>query len=201
MREGAKSARRGRARQGERVWLAWEQQRRSRALEKVIVVDAEKCYACLACVVECAYQQAEAGPEVRLSSGVLSYAGCDVVAVGREPVPLVCNHCEDAPCITVCPTRAIQRKTPDGPVLLEADLCIGCRACMMACPFGMIRVRPDGKSALKCDLCADRTERGLLPACVAACPTGALELREVDEVIAEARKRAAAALLSRSKQE
>ena len=170
-------------------------------MEKVIVVDAAKCYACLACVVECAYHRAGAGDEVPLSWGVLSNAACDVVAVGVEPVPLVCNQCEDAPCIEVCPTNAIGRAEPDGPVLLNAELCIGCKACMMACPFGMIRLRPDGKSALKCDLCLDRAERGLLPACVAACPTGALELREVDEVIAKARKRAAAALLSPSKQE
>ncbi len=128
---------------------------------------------------------------------VLSNAACDVVAVGVEPVPLVCNHCEEAPCMEVCPSGAIQRKGPEEPVLLDGELCIGCRACIMACPFGMIRLGPDERSALKCDLCVERAEKGLLPACVAACPSGALELKEVDEVIAEARKRAAAALLGR----
>jgi carbon-monoxide dehydrogenase iron sulfur subunit len=166
-------------------------------LAKAIVVDVNKCYACLGCVVECAYHQARAGQDVSLSSGVLSFAGCDVVAVDREPVPLVCNHCEDAPCMRVCPTNAIKRAAEGGPVLLEAERCIGCRACAMACPFGMIQMRPDGVTAIKCDLCADRTAKGLPPACVAACITGALELREIDDVIAEARKRAAA-LLARS---
>lgn len=165
-------------------------------MAKVIVVDAQKCYACLGCVVECAYHRAGAGAEVSLSSGVLSHAGCDVVAVGTAPVPLVCNHCEDAPCVQVCPSGAIERSTPDGPVLLDEELCIGCRACVMACPFGMIRLRPGGATAVKCDLCVGRAERGLAPACVAACATGALELKEVDDVIAEARRRAAAALLS-----
>jgi len=161
---------------------------------KVIVVDAKRCYACLGCVVECAYRRAGAGPDVSLTSGVLSYAGCDVVAVGTDPVPLVCNHCEDAPCMTVCPSGALHRESEEGPVLLDAELCIGCRACVMACPFGMIRLRAGGTSPAKCDLCVDRAAQGLPPACVEACPTGALELKELDEVIAEARRRAAALL-------
>lgn len=163
-------------------------------MAKVLVVDASKCYACLGCVVECAYHQAGADPDTPLRSGVLSYAGCDVVAVGAEPVPLVCNHCEDAPCVAVCPTSALRRATPDGPVLLDAERCIGCKACALACPFGMIRRRPDGRAVTKCDLCIERTAEGRQPACVAACPTGALELRELDDVIAQARKRAAALL-------
>ena len=163
-------------------------------MAKVIVVDAKRCYACLGCVVECAYRRAGAGPDVSLTSGVLSHAGCDVVAVGTDPVPLVCNHCEDAPCMTVCPSGALHRESEEGPVLLDAELCIGCRACVMACPFGMIRLRAGGTSPAKCDLCVDRAAQGLLPACVEACPTGALELKELDEVIAEARRRAAALL-------
>ena len=163
-------------------------------MAKVIVVDSNKCYACLGCVVECAYHQAGAGPDVSLSSGILSYAGCAVVAVGDEPVPLVCNHCEDAPCMAVCPTSAIRRESQDAPVLLDVERCIGCKACVMACPFGMIQIRHNAASALKCDLCTDRAAQGLAPACVVACPTGALELKELDDVIAEARKRAASAL-------
>jgi len=94
----------------------------------------------------------------------------------------------------VCPTSAIHRDSQEGPVLLDSERCIGCKACVMACPFGMIQIRHDAASALKCDLCSDRAARGLPPACVAACPTGALELKELDDVIAEARRRAAAAL-------
>jgi len=165
------------------------------SVTKVIVVDADKCYACLGCVVECAYRRAGASPDVPLTSGVLRHAACDVVAVGTEPVPLVCNHCEDAPCITVCPSGALHREAEGGPVLLDAELCIGCRACVMACPFGMIRLRAGSTSPAKCDLCIERAAEGLPPACVAACPTKALELRDLDEVIAEARRRAAALLL------
>lgn len=163
-------------------------------MAKVVVVNAEKCYACLGCVVECAYHHAEAGPEVSVNSGVLASAACDVVAVGTEPAPLVCSHCEDAPCMQVCPTRAISRVSQEAPVLLDQELCIGCRACAMACPFGMIQMRPNGTTAMKCDLCQDRTAKGEPPRCVAACPTGALELKEIDDVIAAARRRAAALL-------
>jgi len=164
---------------------------------QVIVVDVSKCYACLACVVECAWRRAGAGPNDPPTWEVLSQAVCDVEAVEGQPVPLVCNHCEDAPCLAVCPTGAIHREDDSGPVLLDADRCIGCKACVMACPFGMARLRQDGRRAAKCDLCADRVASGLLPACVAACPTGALDLKELDEVTAEARRRAAAALLGR----
>jgi Fe-S-cluster-containing dehydrogenase component len=165
-------------------------------LAKVIVVDSDKCYACLSCVVECGYRRAGVRSGAPLDGGILASAGCDVVAAEMEPVPLVCSHCEDAPCIMVCPSGAISRTGPGEPVLLDTEQCIGCRACVMACPFGMIRMRPDGKTAIKCDLCVERLAEGQRPLCVAACPTGALELREVDEVIAEVRKRAAAALRS-----
>lgn len=165
---------------------------------KVIVVDANKCYACLGCVVECAYRRAGADESAPLTSAIFSQAACDVVAVGIEPVPLVCNHCEDAPCLQVCPTRAIRRDSEEGPVLLDGELCIGCKACILACPFGMIRLRKTGAGggAIKCDLCSDRLAEGLLPSCVTACPSGALTLKELDEVVAAAKKRAGAELLS-----
>jgi len=162
---------------------------------KVIVVNVDKCYACLACVVECGYRRAEAPSEAPLTGEILSKAACDVEAVDAEPVPLLCNHCEDAPCVAVCLTGALRRLVEGGPVLLEAERCIGCKACVVACPFGMIRLRQDETSVTKCDLCADRLEKGLFPACVAACPTGALELRELDDVTAAARRRAAALLI------
>ena len=166
-------------------------------MPKVIVVDAERCYGCLSCVVECSYRRAGAGPNAPLSWEILSQAVCDVEAVGTDAVPLVCNHCEDAPCMAVCPTGAIHRESEGGPVLLDAARCIGCKACVMACPFGMARLRQDGTGAAKCDFCQDRQEEGLLPACVAACPSGAIELKDLDDVTADARRRAAAVLLGR----
>jgi len=165
-------------------------------LSKVIVVDTGKCYACLGCVVECAYRRTGAEESVPLTSGILTNAACEVVAVGVQPVPLVCNQCEDAPCATVCVTGAIHRESDGGPVVLDAERCIGCKACVMACPFGMIQLARDGKTVVKCDLCADRLAAGRQPACVEACPSGALEMRELDEVIAEAQAHASATVLA-----
>jgi len=165
-------------------------------LRKVIVADISKCYACLACVLECSYRRAgaDAGEAPNAENSCL--ASCDVQAVGVQPVPLTCSHCEDAPCVAACPTGAMHRESEEGPVLLEMERCIGCKACILACPFGMVRLMPNGTAVIKCDLCADRTARGLAPACVAACPTGALELKELDEVVVRARRRAAEARLA-----
>ena len=162
----------------------------------MIAVDASKCYACLACVVECAYHRSGAGEHVPLTSGVLLSAACEVIAVGEDPVPLLCNHCADAPCLTVCPTEAIHRDAPDGPVKLTPELCIGCKACVLACPFGMVRMAKEGTTAVKCDMCSDRLAVGRQPACVEACITGALEVRELDDVVAESQERAGATVLA-----
>ena len=165
-------------------------------MRKVIAADIGKCYACLSCVVECSFRRAGAAPGDALTAENFCKASCDVQAVGAQPVPLTCNHCEDAPCVTVCPTGAMHRDADDGPVLLELERCIGCKACIVACPFGMVRMMPDGSAVIKCDLCADRTAKGLEPACVAACPSGALQLKELDDVVIEARQRAAKAQLA-----
>ena len=106
-------------------------------------------------------------------------------------VPLQCRHCEDAPCVAICPTGALGRTGPNQPVLLDDDLCIGCRFCLVACPFGVIEASPDGKAMIKCDLCFERTQAGQEPACVAACPTRALEFAEMDDTLRRRRRQAA----------
>jgi carbon-monoxide dehydrogenase iron sulfur subunit len=75
-------------------------------------------------------------------------------------------------------------------VLLDQDRCIGCKFCMLVCPFGVIALSRDGKAMIKCDLCVERTEAGELPACVAACPTGALKFVELDEHLRQRRREA-----------
>jgi Fe-S-cluster-containing dehydrogenase component len=84
-------------------------------------------------------------------------------------VPIVCNHCNEAYCIAVCDPRALKRDPKTGAVLLDYDLCTGCRVCIKACPFGAISLDPDNK-VIKCDLCIGEAE----PVCVARCPTEAI---------------------------
>jgi len=86
---------------------------------------------------------------------------------------LACHHCQDPPCVRGCPSGAL-RKRPDGVVTLEADLCMGCRYCEMACPFKAPAYDSDAGVMTKCHLCHHRLDSGLLPACVEACPVGAL---------------------------
>lgn len=119
-----------------------------------------------------------------------------VEACETRAVPVHCNHCEDAPCVLACPTGAMRRQEPDGPVLLDASKCIGCKMCVQACPFGVLTVRRGGKGILKCDLCAERVAAGLEPACVAACPTQALVFCREEDVVSSKRRRAAQRLVS-----
>ena len=87
-------------------------------------------------------------------------------------VPKLCNHCRKPPCVQVCPVGATFT-TRDGVVLVDRDYCIGCRYCIQACPYGARFLDPRTKTAEKCTFCYHRLSRGLLPACVEACPTRA----------------------------
>jgi Fe-S-cluster-containing dehydrogenase component/CheY-like chemotaxis protein len=160
---------------------------------QIITVDVKKCYACLTCGVECAYARLGLPKHTPLSQ-VLSAAGVSVEAAGDLAVPLRCMQCEDAPCITVCPTGALYRKSPDGPVQIDKNLCIGCKSCMLACPIGAISLDPQGKAAQKCDMCIARLKKGQLPVCVTSCPTGATQLTTIDEVTTSARETSASML-------
>lgn len=134
-------------------------------MNRFIMADAEKCIGCRTCEAACAVSHQEIVnandfmPRIRVVKGD-SYT----TAVG-------CHQCEDAPCANVCPTGAIRRSAEAW--LVEQARCIGCKSCMVACPFGAMQVHRVGDyaQALKCDLCAHR-EGG--PACVEACPTHAL---------------------------
>jgi carbon-monoxide dehydrogenase iron sulfur subunit len=124
-----------------------------------------------------------------------------VEAAGEYAVPLQCRHCEDAPCISVCPTAAIHRHDPDGPVLIEQERCIGCKFCLAVCPFGVINASGDGKVIVKCDLCIERTKAGQEVACVEACPTKALKLVNEDDVAAAKRRRTVEELVLAAQQD
>ena len=93
-------------------------------------------------------------------------------------VPKLCNHCENPPCVQVCPVGATFT-TEDGVVLVDEEYCIGCRYCIQACPYGARWFHPEKHVAAKCTFCYHRLTRGLVPACVEVCPTGARIFGEV----------------------
>ncbi|MDQ4077594.1 MAG: 4Fe-4S dicluster domain-containing protein [Chloroflexota bacterium] len=94
----------------------------------------------------------------------------------------VCKHCVQAGCLEVCPTNAIIRTEFDT-VVIQSDVCNGCRDCIGACPFGVIDINPVTQTAQKCTLCYDRLQVGLEPACAKACPTDSIRFGPVDELM------------------
>lgn len=165
-------------------------------MAKAIIVDIDKCLACKSCELACAVAHSKSEVlEQALTESPKPQKRVTVEAVEQVSVPMQCRHCEDAPCITVCPTAAISRQQESGPVLIDADKCIGCKYCLVVCPFGVINISYDGKAAVKCDLCFKRTEVGEEPACVQACPTKALKLVDQQELTAGKRQRAARELV------
>ena len=97
----------------------------------------------------------------------------------------VCKHCVQAGCLEVCPTNAIIRTEFDT-VVIQSDVCNGCRACIAACPFGVIEINPVSKTAQKCTLCYDRLRGGMEPACSKACPTDSIQFGPIRELRARA---------------
>jgi len=161
-------------------------------MAKMIVTDSERCLACNTCELECAMAHTSARTLVEaFRSECPPQARVHVESLGGFGMPMQCHHCEDAPCIFVCPTDAVHRLSDDGPVLLDAEQCIGCRLCLLVCPFGVIEMSRTGKAVVKCDLCVERTDVGEDPACVAGCPTGALTFSDVTEYLRERRREAA----------
>jgi carbon-monoxide dehydrogenase iron sulfur subunit len=163
---------------------------------KAIMVIVEKCLACKSCEIACAVAHSKSGLiEEALAESPKPRKRVTVEAAGENAVPMQCRHCEDAPCIAVCPTAAIHRLQENGPVLIDQDKCIGCKFCIMVCPFGVIDIYNDGKIMVKCDLCFERTKMGEEPACVEACPTKALKLVDEKELAKTRRKKAAEELV------
>ena len=135
------------------------------------VIDQQRCIGCHACTTACKSEN-----EVPLS---VTRTYVKVVDVGVFPQArrafqvTRCNQCEEAPCTAACPTGAMYRRR-DGIVDFDKSICIGCKACIAACPYDAIFINPDDHSAEKCNLCAHRLDVGLEPACVVVCPVEAI---------------------------
>ncbi len=158
-------------------------------MDKIIVVDIEKCMACNSCVLACAVAHSQSKELLNAIKEKSRPIPKIILEVIEDTVtPIHCRHCEDAPCVIVCPSGAISRPSEKSPVILNNEKCIGCHACILVCPFGVIKRGPDGKSLIKCDLCFERLKEGKEPACVEACITGAIRYLSIEEVTAKKRE-------------
>jgi len=142
------------------------------------IIDNRKCIGCHACTVAC---KTENHVPLTVNRTWVKYVEKGAFPNTRRVFQVTrCNHCENPPCVTICPVTAMyQRK--DGIVDFSSDRCIGCKACMQACPYDSIYIDPDSGTAAKCHFCAHRTEVGLEPSCVVVCPEHAIIAGDLDE--------------------
>ncbi len=142
------------------------------------VINQQTCIGCHACTVAC---KAENNVPVGGFRTAVKYTEVGAFPdIKRLFLVQRCNHCTDAPCVTICPVNALSKRK-DGIVDLDRDACIGCRACMQACPYDAIYLNEDIKAVEKCHFCVHRVEKGLEPACVTVCPVGAIVPGDFDD--------------------
>jgi len=151
----------------------------------VVFIDAERCMGCRACELACAVEHSMGKDLYRLvHTPEKPLPRIRIVAIDSLYIPMKCQHCRNAPCVAVCPTKALYY-TPEGFVEVDTTRCIGCLLCLAACPFGHPRYDPGTRAIVKCDFCVDRVRSGRLPACVEACPTGALKFGRLEDILKE----------------
>lgn len=177
-------------------------------MKLVMIIDKRRCYGCNGCTVAC--KQANATPPGTFYTKTLTQEKGKFPNSKVEYMPLICNHCDNAPCVEVCPTGA-SKKLKDGTVQVTASECVGCQLCMEACPYDARYFNSEdvptywgskGQDAYeklrskehvsgtvdKCTFCASRRERNLPPACVEICPAIARFFGDLDDPKSEVSK-------------
>ena len=142
------------------------------------VIDQNRCIGCHACTVAC--KEEHNVPIGVYRTWVKYIEKGEFPDTKRYFSVLRCNHCDDAPCIEICPTVALFRRS-DGIVDFDNSRCIGCKSCMQACPYDALYIDPNTRTAAKCNFCAHRVEVGLEPACVIVCPEQAILAGDLDD--------------------
>ena len=156
-----------------------------------IVVNLDRCTGCYSCEITCKMENDVALGEYwnkMLQRGPFG----DYPNMTRYPLPTMCQQCADAPCVHVCPTGASYRDG-NNVVLIDREKCIGCKYCMMACPYGVRSWSPSEHVVEKCTLCGQLTSVGEEPKCVAACCASARFYGDLDDPNSDASKALAAA--------
>lgn len=151
-----------------------------------MVLDTRRCIGCQSCTVACRVHNdlplemiynpvTTVGP-----TGVFPY-------VHMVHLPLLCMHCDNPPCVDICPSRASQKRS-DGIVWVDGNKCVGCLACVMACPYGARTFNKEKGIVQKCNFCKDRVEQGKLPYCVQTCHQKARIFGDLDDETSEVYK-------------
>jgi formate dehydrogenase iron-sulfur subunit len=156
-----------------------------------LLIDIARCIGCRACALACKESHSFEGDGFETELDARTYTV--VLDKGDDRyVRRMCMHCQDPSCASACPVGAFQ-KTSLGPVSYEAAKCLGCRYCMVACPFGVPKYewRSVAPKVRKCDFCAERLQEGRLPACAEACPVEATVAGTREELLEEAHRRIA----------
>jgi len=169
-----------------------------------VLVDTTKCVGCRACEAACTETNGQPAPPMLDDPAVFkqtrtmdtrhyTVVNAAAPAGGAAPARFIkrqCMHCVEPACASACLVRALN-KTPTGPVEYHKDRCLGCRYCMVACPFSVPKYEYDSAAPFvqKCHFCGDRQAKGLAPACASVCPSGALQFGNRNELIEIARER------------
>ena len=150
--------------------------------------DAKQCIGCRTCEIQCkTNKNLPTGPRP-----------CQIIQVGPQLIGglprtsyifMPCFHCETPWCVAACPTGAMQKRSKDGIVFIDPDLCVGCKTCVSACPWGAPQWNQETGKVVKCDYCMDRIDEGLQPACVTTCISGCLKFGKVEDMTQIRRER------------
>jgi Fe-S-cluster-containing dehydrogenase component/formate-dependent nitrite reductase membrane component NrfD len=153
------------------------------------VIDNTRCIGCHACSTAC---KSENEVPLGVNRTWVKYVEHGAYPdVTRTFQVTRCNHCENPPCVRICPVTAMYQRE-DGIVEFDKDVCIGCKACMQACPYDAIYIDPDTHTAAKCHYCSHRVDAGLEPACAVVCPTEAIIAGDLDDPMSRIAKTVAA---------
>ena len=152
------------------------------------VIDQSRCIGCHACTVACKSENDV--PVGNFRTWVKYTEAGSFPSVKRSFSVLRCNQCTSAPCVTICPVNALEKRG-DGIVDVDPQACIGCKSCMQGCPYDALYLNEDHGTVEKCHFCAHRTEQGLAPACAVVCPTEAIipgDFHDPESVVSQMRR-------------
>ena len=148
----------------------------------------DRCIGCFTCQVACKDKNnLEVGQRFRK---VHEFAGGGFTATNKGFVndeyaywlSMSCNHCQEPSCVKSCPTGALQKRADDGVVFIDQQKCVGCRYCLMSCPYGAPQYNPKIGKTGKCDMCKDLLAKGEKPICVTSCPTRVLDFGKLEDL-------------------